>query len=544
MRYLSKIDLICKYVIVGSNLKMSSKRSSTSSPPPKKRTKSNQPSTSEDVLEADSKKDFESLNFKEQFENARKKTSESIIKFKFNKSRLRILSSIETVSENTKGIVYWMSRDCRVQDNWAFLFAQKLALKNEVPLHVCFCLVPKFLDATIRHYNFLLNGLKEVEEECSALNITFHLLLGNAATNIPKFVKDHKMGAVVCDFSPLRVPLQWVDDVLQKLPETVPLVQVDAHNIVPVWETSDKQEYAARTIRIKIDRKLDTFLTDFPPVIQHPYDSEMKKTKVNWKAAFDSLEVDMTVDEVDWAKPGYSNGVKELQQFCNRRLKMFNDKRNDPLANALSNLSPWFHFGQISVQRAILTTKKFKKRYPESVAAFVEEAVIRRELSDNFCFYNKNYDSLAGLADWARQTLNDHKKDKRDWIYTKSELNASETHDDLWNSAQIQLCQEGKMHGFLRMYWAKKILEWTKSPEEALEIAIYLNDRYSLDGRDPNGYVGCMWSIGGIHDQGWRERSVFGKIRYMNYKGCERKFDVKAFVARYGGKVHSKGKKK
>lgn len=123
-------------------------------------------------------------------------------------------------------------------------------------------------------------------------------------------------------------------------------------------------------------------------------------------------------------------------------------------------------------------------------------------------------------------------------------MESSKTHDDLWNSAQIQLRQEGKMHGFLRMYWAKKILEWTNSPEEALEIAIYLNDRYSLDGRDPNGYVGCMWSIGGIHDQAWKERAVFGKIRYMNYKGCQRKFDVKAFVAQYGGKVYSQGKKK
>lgn len=332
------------------------------------------------------------------------------------------------MAENAKGIVYWMSRDCRVQDNWALLFAQKLALKNEVPLHVCFCLVPKFLDATIRHYKFLLNGLKDVERECLSLNVAFHLLIGDAAMKIPQFVKDYQIGSVVCDFSPLRVPLQWVDDVLHKLPKSVPLVQVDAHNIVPVWVTSDKQEYAARTIRSKINKKLDNFLTDFPPVIRHPYDSEMDESKVNWKLAFDSLEVDMSVDEVEWAKPGYTNGVMELEQFCKHRLKFFNDKRNDPVANALSNLSPWFHFGnvnlqnkntkmlqflcftgQISVQRSILTVKKYRKLYPDSVDAFVEEAVVRRELADNFCFYNKNYDSLNGLYDWARQTLIDHK---------------------------------------------------------------------------------------------------------------------------------------
>lgn len=347
MRYFVEIRSICKYVSVSvvNNLKMSSlsSSSSTSSPPPKKRIKSSKTSTSSEV---DSNKSLENLNFVKQFEQSRIKTSKSIIEFKFNKNRVRILSPNDTVPENARGIVYWMSRDCRVQDNWAMLLAQKLALKNEVPLHVCFCLVPKFLDATLRHYKFLLNGLKEVERECSRLNITFHLLIGSAAMTIPNFVKDHEIGTVVCDFSPLRVPLQWVDDVLKKLPKSIPLVQVDAHNIVPVWETSDKQEYAARTIRGKINKKLDNFLTEFPPVIPHPYDSE-KEVKINWKMAFDSLEVDMSVDEVDWAKPGYTNGVNELEQFCKHRLKIFNDKRNDPVVNALSNLSPWFHFGKI-----------------------------------------------------------------------------------------------------------------------------------------------------------------------------------------------------
>jgi deoxyribodipyrimidine photo-lyase len=169
---------------------------------------------------------------------------------------------------------------------------------------------------------------------------------------------------------------------------------------------------------------------------------------------------------------------------------MFNSKRNDPTVNALSNLSPWFHFGQISVQRAILEVQKHKSKYSEGVAAFCEEAIVRRELSDNFCFHNKNYDNFKGLHDWARKTLNDHRKDKRPFLYTEKELDEGKTHDDLWNAAEIQLKREGKMHGFLRMYWAKKILEWTESPEEALRIAIHLNDRYSLDGRDPNGYVG------------------------------------------------------
>lgn len=463
--------------------------STAGSPPPAKKAKA-EPSTSNKSSASDTSE--KNKSFAQQIVDDRLKAGKSILDFNFNKKRVRILTKEKEVSEDHKGIIYWMSRDARVQDNWAFLFAQKLALKNEVPLYVCFCLVPKFLDATIRHFKFMLDGLKEVESECKDLNINFFLLAGDAGAQIPKFVKEHKIGAVVCDHSPLRVPKKWVDDVKKNLPKDVPLCQVDAHNIVPVWVASEKQEYAARTIRNKINGNLSTYLTKFPPIIKHPHRSEIKSETINWTKRLEQLDVDRTVDEVDWAKPGYMAGIKTLEEFCEKRLKIFNSKRNDPTLNALSNLSPWFHFGQIAPQRAILVVNKYKSKYSEGVAAFCEEAIVRRELSDNFCFYNPNYDNLKGLADWAAKTLNDHRKDKRDYIYTRDELDKSMTHDDLWNAAQNQLVKEGKMHGFLRMYWAKKILEWTESPDQALEFAIYLNDRYNLDGRDPNGYVGCM----------------------------------------------------
>ena len=170
--------------------------------------------------------------------------------------------------------------------------------------------------------------------------------------------------------------------------------------------------------------------------------------------------------------------------------------------------------------------------------------IVRSELSDNFCYYQENYDNIKGGYDWAVKTLNDHRKDKREYLYTKEELDLAQTHDELWNAAQIQLKTEGKIHGFMRMYWAKKILEWTESPEKALEIALYFNDHYSLDGADSNGFVGCMWSIVGIHDQGWAERAIFGKIRYMNYAGCKRKFDISKYVAKYGAKSYPVKKQK
>jgi deoxyribodipyrimidine photo-lyase len=211
---------------------------------------------------------------------------------------------------------------------------------------------------------------------------------------------------------------------------------------------------------------------------------------------------------------------------------MFEHGRNDPNGAAASDLSPFLHFGQLSAQRMALTIKSRKGGSSGDRLAFIEEAVVRRELSDNLCFYNPSYDSLQGAAVWARESLELHNADPRAYVYTQEQLEQAKTHDDLWNASQIQMVKEGKMHGFLRMYWAKKILEWTADASTALDTANYLNDRYELDGRDPNGYVGCAWSIMGIHDMGWKERDIFGKIRFMNYAGCQRKFDVFEFVSK------------
>lgn len=375
-------------------------------------------------------------------------SGESILNFDFKKKRVRILSQeTNEVKEDSTGIVYWMSRDCRVHDNWAMLFAQKLALKNKIHLHVCFSLVPKFLDATLRQFQFMLKGLEEVEQDLRRLNISFHLLYGPGGKTIPEFVREHKIGGVVCDFSPLRVPAKWVEDCKKHLPKDVPFVQVDAHNIIPVWETSDKQEYAARTIRIKINKKLPEFLHEFPDVLKHPHPATFKSHPINWKTVYNKLEVDTSITSVDWAVPGFKGGMKELEGFITKRLKHYDDKRNNPNENYLSNLSPWFHFGQISVQRAILETQRFKAKHKVSVDAFCEEAIVRRELSDNFCYYNEDYDNFNGLTNWAKKTLDDHRKDKREYLYSRSEFEQGHTHDDLWNAAQIQMVKEGKMHG-------------------------------------------------------------------------------------------------
>ncbi|XP_015793374.1 deoxyribodipyrimidine photo-lyase [Tetranychus urticae] len=520
---------------------MGPKKRQLSPTPPKKKDKTDSEDSSEeasttsatlDEVKSEQSSDPSERLFQE-INKARAAVGESIEDFKFNKKRVRMLSDCKVASEDCGAILYWMSRDGRVEDNWALLYAQRLALKFKVPLHVCYCLVPVFLDASIRGFHFLLGGLEEVEKDLLSRNIHFHLLLGAPPEVLPKFVSDNNIGGVVCDFAPLKVPMRWVNEVCKKLPEDVPLCQVDAHNIVPCWVASEKLEYAARTIRPKITNKLPEFLTHFPPVVLHPYSSDVKYERVDWVRAEKSLKCDRSVPDVNWIKPGYRAGIKMLSDFVEKKIRWYNDKRNDPSQDVQSNLSPYFHFGQIAPQRAVLVVQKYKKQYKESVEAWVEEAVIRRELADNFCFYNPNYDSLKGAPEWAQKTLNDHRKDKRPYVYTKKEFEDGKTHDPLWNACQMQLVRDAKLHGYMRMYWAKKILEWSKSPEEALEIAIYLNDNFELDGRDPNGFVGCLWSVGGIHDQGWGERAIFGKIRYMNYEGCKRKFDINTFMAKY-----------
>uniref|UniRef100_A0A1B6CB85 Photolyase/cryptochrome alpha/beta domain-containing protein n=1 Tax=Clastoptera arizonana TaxID=38151 RepID=A0A1B6CB85_9HEMI len=248
------------------------------------------------------------------------KASTSILDFNFNKKRVRILSKAKEVPDWGEGVVYWMFRDERVQDNWALLFAQKLAMKVELPLHVCFCLKPKFMDATIRHFKFILKGLEEVAEECNNLNIEFHLLIGNGEDVLPSFIEDNKIGALVLDFFPLREPLNWAEMLKKTLPKDVSLCQVDAHNIVPTWVASDKLEYGARTIRGKITRLLPEFLTEFPPVIKHPYSGKLKAKPIDWAEAEKSLQVDRSVDAVKGLIPGHKAGMNTLADFFNTLL--------------------------------------------------------------------------------------------------------------------------------------------------------------------------------------------------------------------------------
>ncbi len=441
-----------------------------------------------------------------------------------NSKRVRTLKKGATGSGP---VVLWMSRDQRANDNWALLFAQELAIRQKSPLSVVFCLVPKFLGATIRQYGFMLKGLQEVEKNLSKKNIPFFLLTGSPEDEIPGFIKKYKVSALITDFNPLRIKRKWEDAVARKI--DIPFYQVDAHNIVPCWIASSKQEYSAHTFRPRLYRALPEFLGEYPTLKKHPVSWKGGMSTINWEKSFKTLDIDLTISEVKWIKPGEQEARRVLHDFLKNKLSLYVKQRNNPTRDGQSNLSPYLHFGHISAQRVALEVLRtsIDKRYQET---FLEELIVRRELSDNFCFCNMNYDKFEGFPDWAKKTLNEHRNDRRDYIYTLEQFENAGIHDALWNAAQREMIKRGKMHGYMRMYWAKKILEWTESPEKAFEIAIYLNDRYELDGRDPDGFVGIAWSIGGVHDRAWNERPVFGKIRFMSYNGCKAKFDVNKYI--------------
>ena len=425
-------------------------------------------------------------------------------------------------------IIYWMSREQRVRDNWGLLHARQLA-GHDRALVVCFCLAPDFLGATLRQYDFMLRGLSEVEHDLGKLSIPYVPCLGAPAESVLRLVDDMGAGAVVTDFDPLRIKQEWQRSVARSL--SIPLVEVDGHNVVPARSVSDKQEYAARTIRPKIHRLSSEFLEEFPP-LEPPAVTLPLFPATDWEAVRDSLTMDSTVAPVD-LKPGEAAAHAALNLFAHKGIHDYATRRNDPVREATSRISAYLHFGQLAPQRAALAVAASGRG--DGQAAFLEELIIRRELTDNFCLHNPDYDSLAGAPDWARKTLDEHRDDPRPFVYSHAQFDGAKTHSRLWNAAQTQLLKTGFMHGYMRMFWAKKILEWSPTPEAAHATVVALNDRYQLDGRDPNGYVGALWSVAGLHDRPWKTRPIYGSVRYMNENGCRRKFDVEAYINRWLG---------
>jgi len=433
------------------------------------------------------------------------------------------------INEGTSNgsILYWMNRDQRLNDNHALSFAQSIAIDKKQQLIVYFG-----LDLSLNKYNdrqvvFLIQGLEYLEKKLHELQVPFIVSSGSIMKELLKNVDKYNIGTIVTDFSPLKQDKASLIDLLNE--SSCDIYQVDAHNIVPCWVTSDKREFAAYTIRPKINKFLDLFSQKAPDLVRHPFKSDIETVKINWNNIKKYSNIERFGILYD---SGEAAAYNRLDYFIKEKIHDYSELRNDPTKDNQSNLSVYLHFGQIS-SRSILERINSKNLSFGVTDQFIDELVIRKELSDNFCFYTPEYDSINGFPDWAQKSLKEHQPDPREYLYSLEEFENAETNDPLWNAAQKQMVQTGKMHGYMRMYWAKKIMEWTPTPKIALEYAIYLNDKYQLDGNDPNGYAGIAWSIGGVHDRAWFGRDIYGKVRYMNYNGCKRKFDVNKYIEMY-----------
>ncbi|MDR3565776.1 MAG: deoxyribodipyrimidine photo-lyase [Negativicutes bacterium] len=429
-------------------------------------------------------------------------------------------------------IIYWMRREQRVRDNWALLFAQEQAVALGQEMHVLFCINITQERMAERQTDFLLCGLAQVEAELRPLHIPFTILLGDPGEEIPRWCSTRQIAGLVADFSPLRQCRHDLVQVAARL-NGLPVFEVDAHNIVPYWVVSAKQEYGAYTLRPKLHRLLPHYLVEFPPL--KPQQPQIEPDKpIDWQGVRKQLKTEPSGPSVSGVEPGGRGALRQLEAFLSERLADYGAKHNDPVADIGSGLSSYFHFGHIAPQRVALEVLR-QASLGSSSEAFLEQLVVRRELADNYCYYNSSYDGFAGLPAWGQATLMQHRSDRRESLYQLEELEAAATHDAIWNAAQTELVSRGKIHGYLRMYWAKRLLEWTEEPAEALRWTIYLNDRYALDGCDPNGYANIAWCIGGLHDRPWPERPIFGKVRYMNANGLRRKFAIEDYVRKISG---------
>ncbi|MEO0280933.1 MAG: deoxyribodipyrimidine photo-lyase [candidate division WOR-3 bacterium] len=418
-------------------------------------------------------------------------------------------------------VLYWMQASQRVEYNHALSFSIEKSNELKLPLLVVFCLVPSFPNANLRHYFFMLEGLKETFEKLESFGIGTILEVGDPVEIVTKY--SSKASLVITDMGYTRIQRSWRSEIIKGIKSS--FFQVETDIVVPVEVASNKEEFSAATFRRKIIEKAPNFLNEIK--IQKP----LKK----WNKMFYRLDIqnlltkincDRSVSSSKFYRGGYSEAKNKLEDFLTNKLKEYELFKNDPTKSFTSDLSPYLHFGQISPVEIVLKVLKVNSNIKNP---FLDELIVRRELAINFTYYNENYDKFDSLPNWAKESLKKHIKDKRKYLYTLEELENSKTHDRFWNSAQKEMVIKGKMHGYMRMYWGKKVIEWSKTPEEAYEILIYLNDKYELDGRDANGYAGISWCFG-KHDRPFKEREIFGKVRYMSENGLKRKFEVEKYV--------------
>ena len=429
-------------------------------------------------------------------------------------------------------VVYWMQRAQRGIDNPALDVAVDAANELAKPVVVFFAPVPFYPHANLRHYTFLAQGISDIASQLTKRNIGF-VLRRYPDHSLLKFCEEVKASLVVGDENPMREPKSWRRTAAKKL--RVPLWTVDADVIVPS-ALLEKEQYAAHIIRPRLQRQLGRFLV--PP--------KNSRAKVTWTKSKNLQSLDLHFDITqDWPLDrslgpvsGFRGGTKEamrrLNEFVKHGLAHYGTQRNKPEVSGTSSLSPYLHFGHIGPHTVALAVQNADVSKADK-ERFLDQVITWRELAINMVHFNPNYDNFECGEAWAHRTLAKHAKDKRPVLYTAKQLENAETYDPLWNAAQMQMVTTGWMHNYMRMYWAKKILEWSPSAAQAFEVAVFLNDKFLIDGRDPNGYMGIAWSIVGKFDRPWFDRPIFGQVRYMSGASTGKKFNSKKYIEQYMG---------
>jgi deoxyribodipyrimidine photo-lyase len=429
-------------------------------------------------------------------------------------------------------ILYWASANRRLDSNHALAYAVDLANQHNLPVLMYEALTCEHPWANDRFHTFVLEGVPDNARRAKELGIgyCFYLRKTLADPNHVLYRLAEHAGAVVTDDYPSYIPNLYNVSVPQKI--GVPYYAVEASCIAP---TTGKQEYAAYTIRPRIHKVLEEHMVPVPPLrVKKKYSeapplfhTEVTREKIPSLIA--DSEIDHSVPASSKYKGGRVEALKRMQDFLEHNLRRYAMYSSKPSEKATSRLSAYLHFGHISALEIALAAREYAEQHKLMAAEFLEELIVRRELAFNFARYGPDPTKLAALPEWARKTLEKHAKDKRDTVYSRDQFDRALTHDPLWNACQQELLREGSIHGYYRMYWGKKIIEWSATHQEALDTMIYLNDRYALDGRDPNTYTNILWCFG-LHDRPWSERSIFGMVRYMSLEGMKRKTNVDAYI--------------
>jgi len=422
-----------------------------------------------------------------------------------------------------------MQASQRSEYNHALEFAICQANALTLPVIVYFGLTDHYPEANERHYSFMLQGIQETQ--ASLRDREINMVIGHEPPDEGAIRMAKHARVLICDRGYLKLQRHWRRDVADRV--DCPVIQIESDVVVPVEQASGKEEYSAATLRAKIKKQLPTYLVPLTKSVPRKSSLGMQFENYNITDTINvvsSLDIDHTVSIVDAFRGGNCEAQKRLKHFIKNKLDDYQELRNNPITDSLSNMSPYLHFGQISPLDIALQVLQSGSPGKDS---YLDELIIRRELSMNYVFYNHNYDSFDGLPQWAQRTLHSHQLDERTYTYSLLQLENADTHDPYWNAAQREMILTGKMHGYMRMYWGKKILEWSNSPEEALEKAIYLNNKYEIDGRDPNGYAGVAWCFG-KHDRPWATRPVFGNVRFISSHGLRRKFDADRYAKKFG----------